>query len=130
MLIFGVFALLVVLHSLVARRLERTPVTAPMVFVTAGIVPAATGEIDLPIDVTTVTTASGSRTVTIAIASGPFLLVLELTLALLLFSDAARINLRTLRGNAALPGRLLRPTQRSASPSWATAGCPFASGRR
>jgi NhaP-type Na+/H+ or K+/H+ antiporter len=107
MLIVGVFALLVVLYSLVARRLEGTPITAPMVFVTAGIVAAATGEIDLPVDVTTVETASGADSVTVEIASGAFLFALEVTLALLLFSDAARLNLRKLRGSAALPGRLL-----------------------
>jgi NhaP-type Na+/H+ or K+/H+ antiporter len=107
MLIVGVFALLVVLYSLVARRLEGTPITAPMVFVTAGIVAAATGEIDLPVDVTTVETASGADSVTVEIASGAFLFALEVTLALLLFSDAARLNLRKLRGGAALPGRLL-----------------------
>jgi NhaP-type Na+/H+ or K+/H+ antiporter len=107
MVIVGVFALLVVLYSLVAKKAEGTPITAPMIFVTAGIVAAATGKFDLPLDVTTTETASGAESTTIEIASGAFLLALEVTLALLLFSDAARIDLRTLRGSAALPGRLL-----------------------
>jgi NhaP-type Na+/H+ or K+/H+ antiporter len=107
MLIIGVFALLVVLYSLVAGRLEGTPITAPMVFVTAGIVAVAAGALDSPLDVTTAETASGAGAVTIELSSHAFLVALEVTLALLLFSDAARIPLRTLRGNAALPGRLL-----------------------
>jgi NhaP-type Na+/H+ or K+/H+ antiporter len=107
MLIIGIFALLVVLYSLVAGRLEGTPVTAPMVFVTAGIVTVATGALDSPLDVTTAESGSGAGRVTIELSSQVFLVTLEVTLALLLFSDAARIPLRTLRGNAALPGRLL-----------------------
>jgi sodium/hydrogen antiporter len=107
MLIVGVFALLVVVYSLVAGRMEGTPVTGPMLFVTAGIVAAATGRFALPVNVTTVRTASGGQTVEVEDVSHAFVLALEVALALLLFSDAARINARTLRGGAALPGRLL-----------------------
>jgi len=66
-------------------------VTAPMVFVAAGIIagPKVLGIVGLEI------------------TSGPGLVVAELALVVVLFSDASRIDLRILRGNANLPARLL-----------------------
>ncbi len=84
-------ALAVVLFGLVSRRVEGTPITAPMVFVGAGMLSGSSALGWLEIE-----------------PSNELVLVLaEITLVLVLFSDAARIKLRALRRNASLPGRLL-----------------------
>ena len=75
----------------VSRRLQGTPVTPAMVFVAAGVLvgPQVLDGIDVE---------SSSATVR-ALA--------EATLALVLFCDASRVDLRTLRRAAGLPLRLL-----------------------
>ncbi len=103
----GTFAVLVVLYSFVSGRLDGTPVTAPMVFVAAGIVAAATGELDVGLEIGETVSAGGVAVPTVDVANESFVTVAELALALVLFTDAARIDLRRLRGNAALPARLL-----------------------
>jgi sodium/hydrogen antiporter len=87
----AVLGAVVLAYALASRRLEASVVSAPLVFVAAGIVagPDVLGLVEL--DVT----------------QGTAFHVAELALALVLFSDAARIDLRSLRGNASLPGRLL-----------------------
>ena len=87
----GVIAAVLLAYALISRPLERTMVTAPMVFVAAGIIagPKVLGIVGLEI------------------TSGPGLVVAELALVVVLFSDASRIDLRILRGNANLPARLL-----------------------
>jgi NhaP-type Na+/H+ or K+/H+ antiporter len=87
----GVIAAAVFAYALISRPLERTIVTAPMVFVAAGIL-AGPKVLDV---------------VGLDITSGPGLVVAELALVIVLFSDASRIDLRALRGNASLPARLL-----------------------
>lgn len=87
-IIFTATALFV--YALVSRRLTTTPISGPMVFVGLGLVAHATGILD-PIQV------GGS-----GIGN-----VLELTLALLLFSDATRIHLRSWQADGDLPTRLL-----------------------
>ena len=84
--------------ALCARRLEGTVVTAPMVFVSAGLVAGWTGLVDFG-------SAAHGETGSEA-AHEVILVVAELALVLLLFTDAARIDPRALRGNA-LPLRLL-----------------------
>jgi NhaP-type Na+/H+ or K+/H+ antiporter len=75
----------------ISRRLSGTPVTSVMVFVAIGLLvgPEVLGEIDLE---------SSSSTLR-ALA--------EATLALVLFSDASRIDLRQLRREIGVPLRLL-----------------------
>jgi sodium/hydrogen antiporter len=87
----AVLAAVVVAYALVSRRLEATVVTAPLVFVAAGVVagPEVLG------------LSSGE------ISHGAGLVVAEVALAFVLFSDAARIDLRQLRTREALPTRLL-----------------------
>jgi sodium/hydrogen antiporter len=87
----AVVAAVVLAYSLVSRRLELSAISAPMVFVAAGIVagPDALGLVELEA------------------THGTAFHIAELTLALLLFADAARIDLRSLRREADLPGRLL-----------------------
>jgi NhaP-type Na+/H+ or K+/H+ antiporter len=80
-----------VLYALVASRLERLSITAPMVFVFAGVL---LGQ-------------SMTDMLDVSLTSEPVLLVVELTLALLLFADASTVRLREVEGDARLPGRLL-----------------------
>ena len=88
MLVVGVLACLLLGFALISRRLEATIVTAPMVFVAAGLVAQWTGVVDF-----------GAATRHDEPAHGALFLVAELALVLLLFSDAARIDPRALRGN-------------------------------
>jgi sodium/hydrogen antiporter len=87
----AVLASVVFAFGLVSRRLEGTLLTGPMVFVAAGVVlgPAGLGLVEFELDEHTV------------------LLLGEIALALVLFTDAARINLSALRQNEGLPLRLL-----------------------
>ena len=87
----AVVAAVVLAYSLVSRRLELSAISAPMVFVAAGVVagPDVLGLVELQA------------------THGTAFHVAEITLALLLFADAARIDVRSLRRDADLPGRLL-----------------------
>ena len=80
-----------VLWGLVSSRLERWNITAPIAFVVFGLI-AANEPLSL-IDIH----ANSAAVRTIA----------EITLALVLFSDASRVNLGRLRDDAAVPTRLL-----------------------
>jgi sodium/hydrogen antiporter len=86
-----VLAVVVFAFGLVSRRLEGTVLTAPIVFVVAGFVlgPWGLGLVQFGLD---------SHTV---------LLVSEIALAIVLFTDAASTNPSSLRQNEALPLRLL-----------------------
>ena len=90
MLIIGIFIALIFLFGLVSRRADRTIVTAPMVFTAAGILVALAfpemtdGELRLK----------------------PVAVFAEVALALVLYTDATRIRLRTLL-HESLPARLL-----------------------
>jgi len=79
----------VVAFGLISRRLEGSPITMPMVFVVAGIVTQATGIVNVDVESTSVA------------------LLAEVTLALILFSDASRIDTVSLRRDLGLPTRLL-----------------------
>ena len=87
----AVLLAVVFLYGLVSRRLEGSVVTAPMSFVAAGVVlgPAALGLVEFDLENETV------------------LLVAEFALALLLFTDATRVDLRALGSPPHLPARLL-----------------------
>lgn len=91
MTVFGVFLALLFAYSLVSQRIERTIVTAPIVFTAAGIGIALAGPGTLG--------APG--------AHGAFLPLAELGLVLLLFTDASRTDLQVLRSIRGLPVRLL-----------------------
>ncbi|MCC4767532.1 sodium:proton antiporter [Methanosarcina sp. DH1] len=85
------FAVLLFLFGLVSRRISGTVVTAPMIFVTAGMLLSPEG-LDL---------------LSFSSSSTPVLSVAELALVLTLFSDASKIELQTLLSEEKLPGRLL-----------------------
>lgn len=86
-----IIALAVFGFALVSEHLSMSPVSAPMVFTTVGLV-AGTGLLgwfDLELEGEAVS------------------ILVEATLILILFTDAIRIDLNVLRHEAVLPGRLL-----------------------
>ena len=87
----AVLASVIFLFGLVSRRLEGTFLTAPLVFVAAGVIlgPAGLALVEFELDDHSV------------------LLLGEIALAIVLFTDAARTNLSALRQNEVLPLRLL-----------------------
>ncbi len=91
MLVLLVVALAVFGFAMFSQRSALSPVTAPMVFTAVGLLVGTAGAdwFDLSLDGEVVS------------------VLVEGTLVLVLFTDAARIDLRALRTHAALPGRLL-----------------------
>ena len=87
----AVVAALVLGYAVVSRRLDRTVLTAPIVFVLGGL---ALGD-------------DGLGLIDLRIGSEAVRLLAEVTLTLVLFADASRIELRTLRRELAFPARLL-----------------------
>jgi NhaP-type Na+/H+ or K+/H+ antiporter len=87
----AIVAVVLLAFAAVSARLEGTPVTAPMVFTAAGLLfgVEALGLVD--------PSATGLEVKVLA----------EATLAVVLFSDASRIDLRALRGELGIPARLL-----------------------
>lgn len=81
----------VFLYALFARSLDRSVLTAPMLFAAVGLAigPVGFGLLDVGLDAPLVH------------------LVVEGALVLLLFTDASRIRIKELRRGASLPGRLL-----------------------
>jgi sodium/hydrogen antiporter len=86
-----IIAALVLGYAALSRRLERTVLTAPILFVGAGLLVGGDGLgwLDLGID------SVGVR------------VLAEATLTLVLFADASRIDVVALRREVALPARLL-----------------------
>ncbi len=87
----AVIAAVLALVAAFRHRLSALPVTAPMLFVAAGMILGSDALGWLTIDL-------GNESVA---------LLAEFTLALLLFSDASRIDVRRLRESAVIPARLL-----------------------
>ncbi len=86
----GILALFAFAYSLLAGRLDRTPVNGPVVYLAFGVIagPVVLGLLNLSIG------SEGIR------------LLAELTLALVLFIDASNADLAVLRRSIALPRRL------------------------
>ena len=91
MAIASAFALTAFLYTLISRRLERTVVTAPILFTAAGML------LFLAIP--------GLRMIDLERES--LLKLAELGLVMLLFTDASHIDLKSLRSRERLPLRLL-----------------------
>ena len=89
--IFVFTALLILVYGLFSKALEKSVITAPMVFVVIGII-ASTFQID--------ELRQGINAPLVKILA-------ELTLVLVLFNDASTINLMELRKERKLPVRLL-----------------------
>ncbi len=81
----------VVVWGLVSARLERWAISPPIAFVILGLV----------------VTHGPTEIVHFNLHSSTIRSLAELTLALVLFADASRVNVRRLRASAALPARLL-----------------------
>jgi len=81
----------VIIWGLVSARLERWDVSAPIAFVVLGLV-VTHGPTDI---------------IHFNLHSSTIRSLAEVTLALVLFADASRVNVRALRADAALPVRLL-----------------------
>jgi sodium/hydrogen antiporter len=89
--VLAVVSACVLAWSLVSARLERWDVSAPIAFVVLGVV----------------VTHGPTAVVHLQLGSTAIRSLAELTLALVLFADASRVNVRKLRTAAALPTRLL-----------------------
>lgn len=89
-MLLSLFICLMFAYSLVSGRLEKTIITAPIIFTLAGI-------IAVPV------TSSGNA----RMDAGVFLTLSEIGLVLLLFTDASRTDLKILCDIRALPARLL-----------------------
>ncbi len=89
-LIFALIAVFVILYGVVSKRLQATVISGPMVFVFFGFI--------LGSDVTGLLTNKDHTLINI---------VANVTLILVLFSDASRINLGLFRREQDLPKRLL-----------------------
>ena len=88
---FIIFSLAIFVYSLLSHRIEGSIITAPMIFVAIGMLASPDGFDILPIG-----------------ANSELILVFaEIALVLILFSDAARIDFTTLKGNRSYPSRLL-----------------------
>ncbi|MEV4262607.1 cation:proton antiporter [Kribbella sp. NPDC049584] len=88
---FAALALLVLVWAVTSDLLARLNITGPLVFTVAGY---ALGSPD-------------SGLLSVDVKAPSIHLIAELTLALLLFSDAARVNVSRLKRDLRLPGRLL-----------------------
>ncbi len=88
---WAILAVFIFIYSIIAERLERTLVSGAIVFVTFGLLcgPYGLGILNL------------------SVTSENLKVIAELTLALLLFTDAANANLALLKSNIRLPCRLL-----------------------
>jgi NhaP-type Na+/H+ or K+/H+ antiporter len=87
----AVISACVLLWGLVSARLERWDVSAPIAFVVLGVL----------------VTHGPTELIHLDLHSSAIRAFAEVTLALVLFSDASRVNVRALRVDAAIPGRLL-----------------------
>src|SRR5512145_1957577 len=90
MVIIASFVLLLFLYSLVSRRLEKTVVTAPILFTSAGLLLFIVSGIDK-----------------VEMERESFLQIAEIGLVMLLFTDATHINLKKLMSKERIPLRLL-----------------------
>ncbi len=89
--VVAVIAACVVVWGLFSARLGRLNITAPIAFVVLGLI----------------VTHGPVWRLQINLHSSTVRIVAELTLALVLFSDASRVNVRVLGSHAGIPGRLL-----------------------
>lgn len=86
-----IFAIAFFTYSLVAEQLDSTPITGPMLFLGLGIL----------------LSPNGLSLVELSINNAGLHLLVELTLVLVLFADAATVPLKALSHDKALPTRML-----------------------
>ena len=78
-------------YALISRRLSNSIISLPMVFAALGFLLGRLGLQLIPME-------SGNEIIQ---------LITEITLILVLFSDASQVKVATLKGNLAIPGRML-----------------------
>jgi NhaP-type Na+/H+ or K+/H+ antiporter len=86
-----IFSIAIFIYSLVSHRIEGSIITAPMIFVGIGLL----------------ISPEGLDFISLGVNNELVLVFAEIALVLILFSDAARIDFTTLKGNRNLPARLL-----------------------
>jgi sodium/hydrogen antiporter len=91
MIIIAAFIVAVFLYSLISKRLERTVLTAPILFTAVGMLMSISHE----------------ALNELALDRKGLLLLAELGLVMTLFTDASRVRLSMLKGETNLPVRLL-----------------------
>ena len=91
MIALAIFVFILFLYSLVSHRVERSVLTAPLVFTVAGMLMSPLRP----------------EFMRLGVNSQVFLRVAEIGLVLLLFTDASRADLKVLRSLKSLPTRLL-----------------------
>lgn len=91
MIALAIFVFILFLYSLLSERIERTVLTAPLVFTVAGM-------LMFPFK---------PEFMRLGVNSQVFLRLAELGLVLLLFTDASRTDLKILRNIKSVPARLL-----------------------
>jgi NhaP-type Na+/H+ or K+/H+ antiporter len=89
--VLAVVSACVLLWGLVSARLERWDVSGPIAFMVLGLV----------------VTHGPTAMIHLSLHSSTIRSLAEVTLALVLFADASRVNVRALRADAAIPVRLL-----------------------
>jgi sodium/hydrogen antiporter len=85
------FASFILIYSLIAKRIDKTPVSGPFLAIIFGLV---MGPLLLNL-------------IVIKVEIEGYKVIAELALALVLFTDASNTNIRELRKNASVPTRLL-----------------------
>lgn len=85
----AVVAALIVVWAVISGRAEKVGITAPMVFAVGGLA------------------LGGEHALHISLSASTIKITAEITLVLILFSDAARLRLTSLRHDMGLPVRLL-----------------------
>ncbi|MDZ7676616.1 MAG: cation:proton antiporter [Acidimicrobiales bacterium] len=91
MAVLTVIAIAVFAHGLVSKRLRTTIVTAPMVFVAIGLL----------------TGSQALGVATVDLGSAEVIILAELTLSIMLFSDAVRVDPSMVRSFIGIPARML-----------------------
>jgi sodium/hydrogen antiporter len=86
-----VFASFILIYSLIAKRIEKTAISGPLLAVIVGL---ATGPLLLNL-------------INVKVEIEGYKIIAELALALVLFTDAANTNIRELIKNVSIPSRLL-----------------------
>jgi sodium/hydrogen antiporter len=86
-----IFSVAIFIYSLVSHRIEGSIITAPMIFVGIGLL----------------VSPEGLDFISLGANNELILIFAEIALVLILFSDAARIDFTSLKGNRSYPSRLL-----------------------
>ena len=86
-----IFAVAFFTYSLIAEKLDSTPLTGPMLFLGLGIL----------------LSPNGLSIIELGVQNEGLYLLVELTLVLVLFADAATVSVTALSHDKAIPGRML-----------------------